>query len=192
MNNKKELPQVDLRLCGGYIRKLRETKGITIRELSDAVGICYSAIPNFEKGKPSVSATNAQKIYDYVLSLPNAKTPLVTARGRRSTVKRKKRSSVAKQIAEKPKQTTSTQTEKPKQTADTPAAEEPRVPISKRIHDMETLLSVTQKVVFCECRHLIDEIYDPQTTAVIRTADAKMLTELINFLIATNAQVFIS
>lgn len=53
----KERDKLALKKLGNHLRKLREDKGLTLRELSSACSIDYSNILKIEQGKINVTFT---------------------------------------------------------------------------------------------------------------------------------------
>lgn len=49
---------------GEKIRALREAKGISQRELAEALGVDQSAVSNWERGKAEPTAFNIRRIAD--------------------------------------------------------------------------------------------------------------------------------
>jgi transcriptional regulator with XRE-family HTH domain len=53
---------MSLSIFGSNIRKVREQKGISVRELAKKVGISYATISNIENGKGSLSFSQRQAL----------------------------------------------------------------------------------------------------------------------------------
>jgi transcriptional regulator with XRE-family HTH domain len=54
----KESDKIALKKFGSHLRRLREEKGLTLRELSSACNIDYSNILKIEQGKTNITLTS--------------------------------------------------------------------------------------------------------------------------------------
>ena len=168
---------------GRRIRRLREARGISMVELSRATGINYTSISAFELGrKGTISAEKAGMLYDFLSTLPEVKTPLVTGPGRYPKKRKHRKNSKASVV----KQTAATPV---KETPVTPSATvpdpEPVAPVEKKERKIRNLNDLIHEVnirAFRECLHLIEEIDDERTPAVVRSINAQQLVTLTNFL----------
>ena len=176
---------------GRRIRRLREARGISMVELSRATGINYTSISAFELGrKGTISAEKAGMLYDFLSTLPEVKTPLVTGPGRYPKKRKQRKNSKASAV----KQTAATPVKEtpasPSATAPDPEptpepTPEPVAPVEKKERKIRNLNDLIHEVnirAFRECLHLIEEIDDERTPAVVRSINAQQLVTLTNFL----------
>ncbi len=76
-------------ISGPYLRQLRERKGLTIVDVSKATGVNYYNLAGFERGKDKkfcVGKAKRVRVYNYLMSLPDAALPRVTSTPGRSYV----------------------------------------------------------------------------------------------------------
>ena len=76
-------------ISGPFLRQLRERKGLTIVDVSKATGVNYYNLAGFERGKDKkfcVGRAKRVRVYNYLMSLPDATLPRVTSTPGRSYV----------------------------------------------------------------------------------------------------------
>lgn len=164
---------------GRKIRRLREERGISMVELSRATGVHYASVSAFELGKrKAISVEKAKILYEYLNSIPVARTPLVTTPGNYSKKRKHRKASVAKQTAATPVTPSAPAKEQIKPDA---PAEKPE-PVPAQIYCLHDLLREVSIRALRGCRQLVEEIDNPQTPDVVRVVDTQELITLTNFL----------
>lgn len=174
----------DAKISGAYIRKLRENRGLTIKELADKTGVNRSGLSQYECGDTrALSVSKVVAVYAYLMTLPKAEVPKPTKKSGPKTQKHR-RAKVATTPAVHETEPTPETEAKAEPQAEPSKSEvkkmyEASKPVIRSVHD---LLRETSIRALRESLALIDQLDNEELPPFVRTVRVLDLIKLADFI----------